>query len=180
MGGGSSGGGTSVQQRNPAQEKGTVGNWYDFQQNQAQNYLQNTPLLNQASQGAQSFWGGLPGMLGQFGGYQNQLSGLNQQTGALGSQLSSWLGQVNPIIQSGGALTPQMSRDVSQQTRNIASAQGTAGVQVRSGLSYSTVTRTDSKGSTRHWGKGKDFSGSNRAASAGETVKVAKRPPDSA
>lgn len=114
MGGGGGGGSTSVQMRDPSKEKATIGNFYNFQENQASDYLNNTPLLNTASQGAQGFWSQLPGMLGTLGGQSNQLGNWLNSSG------------INNTIMSGGALTPQMERDVSQQTRNIASAQGNA------------------------------------------------------
>ena len=162
MGGGSSGGsGTTVPPRQPSQEKSTIGNWYDFQNQQAQNYVAGNPLLSAGQAGALSYNSQLPGMLGQFpgfqqqlggyqdqlqgyanqipglqnqansqfGGYQGQLTGLTNKLGTQSAEISQWLGSPNGpagIIQSGGALTPQMSRDVSQQSRAIEAAQGTA------------------------------------------------------
>jgi hypothetical protein len=153
--GGGGGGGSDVLMRDPKTEQKTVGNWYGFQQDQYGNFIQNNPLLNAAQGGALSFWDQLPQMLSQFKGFGNEISGdqsqisgyqnklgnisnqLNTQYGQLGglygklggtaNRLGSWLtNQVQPTIASHGALTPQMARDVSQQTRAIAAAQGNA------------------------------------------------------
>lgn len=142
MGGGGGGGSSSVQYRNPAQEKKTVGNWYDFQQNRLNDYVSGNPLVQSANTGAQNFWSQLPGMLGQFPGFGKELQGqqgqlqdlygqqggLFNKLGAQAGTLGGWLaapGGPSSIIASQGALTPQMSRDVAQQTRGIASDQGT-------------------------------------------------------
>jgi hypothetical protein len=132
--GGGGGGGSDVQMRDPKTEQKTVGNWYGFQQDQYGNFVEHNPLLNAAQGGALSFWDQLPQMLSQFGGFQKELGGYQNQLGALSgklggqaNRLGNWLqSQVLPTIASHGALTPQMSRDVSQQTRAIAAAQGNA------------------------------------------------------
>lgn len=105
MGGGGSGD-TSVLMRNPTQEKKTVGNWYGFQEGQLNKFVGNQPLLSTGQQGALGFWDQLFGQGSALTGAYNNF--------------------IAPTLASGGALTPQESRDVSQQTRNIASAQGTA------------------------------------------------------
>jgi hypothetical protein len=122
-GGGASGGGTSIAPRNPAQEKPTVNNWYQNQIDQLGNYVQGQPLLNQATQGAQNFFGGLPGTLGSL---QQQFGGLPAQTLAMTQPLTSNMqNYLAPILANQGALTPQLTRDAAQYSRE--QAQGTYG-----------------------------------------------------
>lgn len=96
----------------------------------------------------QGIFGGLGGLLGQIPGLQQQFQ---QGYGALGQQTQGLLNSLpnanrltdplrgslndytrniqnvyNPIVASGGKLTDQQSRDVAQQTRSIAAAQGNA------------------------------------------------------
>ena len=129
MGGGGGGGSTSVNFRNPSQEKGTIGNWYDFQQNQLQNYINQSPLLSAANTGALNFFNQLPQLTGplqsqyqnlpsitptlnnlqsQFGGLPQQLSsisqGLQSQFGGLPAQLQQQFGGIPAQLQ--GLTTP--------------------------------------------------------------------------
>ncbi len=148
MGGG--GGSTHVDMRNPKKEQPVIGNWYDWQQGQLNDYISGNPLVSAANKGSLNFWNQLPGMLSQFTGFGNQLTGYGNELTNDQNQIRGYQGRLGAnynqlgtigrtlgglisapfgpaaITRTGGALTPQMARDVSQQTRNISVAQGSA------------------------------------------------------
>lgn len=104
MGGGGSS--TNIDPRSFAQEKGTLKSGYGFQENQLNKFIAQSPLFSTSQGGALNFWNQLfgPGS-GISQGYQNYIA---------------------PVIASGGALTPEGERDVSQATRTIEEQAGTA------------------------------------------------------
>lgn len=88
--------------RTPSEEKGTIRNWYDFQQNQLGQYVQGQPLLAAAQGGALNFWNqltgaGAPSMWGLSPQEERDVSqaqrtieeqaGTSHTTGAIGREL---------------------------------------------------------------------------------------------
>ena len=118
-GGGGSSGGTNISDikggfRSPSEEKGTFNNWYQNQFNNLQDLENRDPLLSKAFAGAQNFWGQLPSMLGQFPGFQNELSadqsqiqGYQGQLGDLSSQMAGLFGQIPGLQSQLGSLSDQ-------------------------------------------------------------------------
>jgi hypothetical protein len=127
FGGGGGGGSINIPQRDPKKEQKTIRNYYGFQENQLRNFIAQSPLLSTAQQNALDYQGTLPGMINQLGQFSNQIGTQGAQLGGYQGQLGNiYSTQLAPTILSGGALTPQLARDVAQQTRGIAAAQGTA------------------------------------------------------
>lgn len=144
LGGSAQGGSTDIAPRDPKEEQKTVGNWYGFQQNQFKDFIANNPLLSAAQGGALSFFNQLPATLtslqSQFGGLPQQLQNqfgqlphqLQAQFGALPQRLMELTptlnrtarGYLSNVIGSQGALSPEASRDVAQQTRTLANQYG--------------------------------------------------------
>lgn len=138
MGGGAPGGSTNIPLRQPSQEWPTISNWYGHQQGQFNDFVQNQPLLNTAQQGALTNYGNLGqltdplmSILGQTPGeFQGLYGQLGQTAGQVGSYARPLEGalqnQIDPVLQSGGALSGAQLRDVNQQTLANASAAGSA------------------------------------------------------
>jgi hypothetical protein len=145
MGGGSGGGSTSIPLRQPSQEWPAIQNWYGHQQGEFNNFVQNQPLLNTAERGALTNYGNLgqltdplmsllgstpgqfEGLFGQLGQTAGRVGGLSDKIGSYASPLEGALrNQIDPVLQSGGALTGEQLRDVNQQTLANASAAGSA------------------------------------------------------
>jgi hypothetical protein len=119
--------------RNPHQENQTIGNFDTSQINRANQYAAGQPLLSQAQSGATNFYNMLgPEIRGLFQG-ANSVAGnannplFNAGVNTLSTGANALGAYGNSILANNGALTPQGERDVSQQTRAIQEAQGTAG-----------------------------------------------------
>jgi hypothetical protein len=104
--GGGGGGGGGIDYRNWRSEQPQIRRGYRFQQRQLDRYGRTQPLLAAAQTSALA--------------NQEQLSSLTTpQTTALSQYVA-------PTLASGGALSSEAARNVAQQTRTIASAQGAA------------------------------------------------------
>ena len=114
MGGGGGGGGSDVDMRDPKTEKKTIGNWYDFQQNQFGDFVGNNPLLNAAQGGALDFWKQLPGMLSQFPGFQNEITGAQNDIKGYQGQLQDVYGGIGGLLSQLPGLQNQQQGFLSQ------------------------------------------------------------------
>ena len=151
MGGSAGGGSTDIEERDPKQEWPTVHDWYGKQSTEFLDLIQKYPVLQAMNAGALNFFGQLPGLTeplqkmygnlpsidptikslqNQFGGLPHQLQA---QFGALPQRLMELTpaltrtarGYLSGVIGSQGALSPEASRDVAQQTRTLANQYGT-------------------------------------------------------
>lgn len=101
MGGGGGGGSSQLGPggtRKPNEEKKTIGNWYDFQQNQYGDFVNNNPLLSAGQTGALDFWKQLPNMLSQFAGFQNEISGNQKDIAGYQGQLQNVYGGLGGLL----------------------------------------------------------------------------------
>ena len=123
MGGSAGGGSTSITPRSFQQEIPQISQGYGFQQKGLNQFEQANPVFGNAIQGALNYYNQLPGVLSPL---QSLYGNINTTGNALQSTIAgSEKNFLNPIIASGGALTPSQERDVSQQTRQLASDYGT-------------------------------------------------------
>lgn len=144
------GGGLSI---GPRAAKRQIGNeWpqirdlYGSQFNQLNDWMGSQPLFQQAQQLFGQAQGAIP--TGNLQGLESSIPGFDPSVGSQGLNsaydslygasnflggagqigsdvLSSIRNNVSPVLQSGGALTPEQERDVSQASRGILGAQGT-------------------------------------------------------
>lgn len=150
------GGGGEAPIRRPEDEFKKIGKLFQGQVGNLNQFTSGQPLLNAANQGALGFFGGLgsliqplqgmlgsyPGLFGNlYGGMSNllgPLQSLTRQSGGLASRIpdqaaltspfmSAFHSQIAPVLRSGGALTPEQERQVTQATRAQFAAQGNAG-----------------------------------------------------
>ena len=96
------------------------------------------PLLDQSRIAALSGLGDVTDLQNQFKGFVSELGGYQGNLGDLLGQVKGYQGDLggykkpyqdvvdylNPILQSGGALTPEQARNVDQQTRAAFAARG--------------------------------------------------------
>src|SRR6266478_1133799 len=128
--------GISAPQRDFGQEWPQIKSFEQDQFAQLEKFVSSQPLFAQALQyltgQASSAWNQAQGYLGTASSFLPGAAADVQQAavplgeaGTLGGELFSSLQQfVEPVLASGGALTPEQERDVSQATRGIIGAQG--------------------------------------------------------
>lgn len=127
MGGGISS--SDIAPRSPSEEKKTLKNWYNFQQNQLGNFVAGQPLLATANKGALDFWGGLSKLISPiqdfqgrvpdfFSGLQSDLGGFQSELGGLKSELTKDQSGLSALSGRIGSYLPALN-NLARNQKNI-------------------------------------------------------------